>query len=139
MPNLSPLLLQAMLSCSLSMPDAAICCNSGTRADIALNKTNSFSKPAECVSKLATVLFPAETTGDAVGMIQHAAVPLLAIQVVWLHLEHQIKTMWFPSYKVEKSWGPSPPPRDNFPFLAPSMIHLIVPASSMFWQSQASM
>lgn len=95
----------------LSTPDPAICCNSGIGADIPLNKNKFLSKSAACVIKLATVLLPAETTGDAIGMIQHAAVPVWA---VWLHLEPQTKTMQFPSYNVEESWWPSPPSKGNF-------------------------
>lgn len=91
-PSLPQLLLQAMLSC---FSQHQICCNSGTRAGIALNKS------AESVSKLATVLLPTGTTGDAVGVIQHAEGPLLAVQVLWLHLEHQTKPLQFPNHKVK--------------------------------------
>lgn len=135
-PRLPQLLLQAMLSCS---SQHQICCNSGTRADTALNKNHFFSKSAERVSKLATVLLPTGTTGDAVGVIEHAEVPLWAVQALWLHLQHQTKPFQFPSHKVKKCWGPLSPSKGNFSNSCPRYDVPVLPASSMFWQLKASM
>ena len=84
-------------------------------------KTIVFSKSAVCVSKLAMVLLSA----PCMGVIQHAAVPL-AVQVVRL----RTKTMQFPSYEVEKSWGPSPLSKGNFFISCPKYDIPIIPASS---------
>lgn len=73
------------------------------------------------------------------GMIQHAAALLLAVQAVWVHLEQQTKPMQFPSCKVEASWGLSPRSKGNFFISCPKYDIPIIPASGMFWQPKASM
>lgn len=90
-----------------------------------------FPKSAECASKLASVLLPAETTGDVIGVIQHAAVILPVFQAVWLYLEHRIKTMQFLPRKL-RSWGLSTPFKRNLFTFCPKYTSLL--ASGMFWQ-----
>lgn len=74
------------------------------------------------------------------GVTQHIAVPLMAVQALWLHVKLQSKTMQFPRHLMGKKLGTLTPFQGKL-FLISCLRYdiLVIPATSMFCQLKANM